>query len=374
MTPDIETILVAVIAVAALALGYVRQQRHGQGQSREAPAEIGQPSDEQAPRKSRRTTTRTKAAKAPTGGADSAPPAASGRVERTAAGTGLFAGVSNWGYQLQKVIIAEVAASPFQMMVVDYSADGSDDRAFTRADVERMQVMPDGGRRIVLSYMSVGEAESYRYYWDPMWNTTPPAWLLDENPEWKENYSVRFWDPGWQRLFFGGKRAYLDRIIDAGFDGVYLDKCDVFEDFQQGNKKVAAERPNMEVDMVEFVERLSRYAKGRKPNFAIVMQNAEVLLEHEPLREAIDAVAKEQLLYGYTGPEKANPKDEIVFSKNALDLARKAGRTVFVVEYVGSREKQATALATLDSYGYVGTVSSKNRALDHLNPDPSAIA
>ncbi len=372
MTPDVETILIVVIAVAALALGYVRQQRQSKSGARPGGSAKTQPdAPANKPKKPSQEKPQPRALQPSDAPASSE--VATGRVERGAAGDGLFKGVTSWGYQLQKINVADIAASSFQMMVVDYSADGSDGMAFSRADVGRMQTMAGGGRRIVLAYMSVGEAESYRYYWDPQWAEVPPSWLVGENPEWLENYSVRFWDPSWQRLFFGSKRAYLDRIIEAGFDGVYLDKCDVFEDFQQNNKKVAAERPNMEADMVAFVERLSRHAKGRNPNFAIVMQNAEILLEHEPLREAIDAVAKEQLLYGYTGPEKANPKDEIVFSKNALDLARRAGRTVFVVEYLGSHEKQATALATLDGYGYVGTISSKNRALDHLNPDPSAV-
>jgi cysteinyl-tRNA synthetase len=369
---DIETILVLIIAVAALALTYVRQQRAERGGRLDGDIEPESKQGDEAMAKSRKRAVAGKARQDTTQGP--AESAAGKRAARTATGAGLFAGVASWGYQLQKVKIAEVAASPFDLMVVDYSADGTDDHAFKPADVARMQKKPDGGRRVMLSYMSVGEAESYRYYWDPAWAKSPPSWLLDENPEWKENYSVKFWEAGWQRLFFGAPNAYIDRIIDAGFDGVYLDKCDVFEDLNQNNKKVAQSRPGMETDMVDFVVRLSNYAKGRNPRFAIVMQNAEVLLEHEALRQAVDGVAKEELLFGYSGPEKPNPKDEIVFSKRALDLARGAGRTIFVVEYLSDREKARTALATLEQYGYVGTVSAKNRELDKLNPDPTLLA
>lgn len=365
---DIESLLVVVIAVAALALTYVRQQRAAQRDR--SGGEAGEETVTK-PRKpnaaGRRRPSHSSDERGERG--DGGPPSG-----RAANGAGLFESVRNWGYQLQKVKIQDVAASSFDLMVIDYSADGSDEKAFTRAQVERMQSKPDGSRRIMLSYMSVGEAESYRYYWDPAWKSNPPSWLLDENPEWPENFAVRFWEPGWQRLFFGSENAYLDRIIDAGFDGVYLDKCDVFEDLIQHNKKVAGTRQDIEGDMVEFVVRLSRYAKGRNPRFAIVMQNAEVLLEREALRQAIDGVAKEELLYGLSGPEKVNPKDEVAYSKQALDLAHSAGRTVFVVEYLSDREKMRSALATLDQYGYVGTVSAKNRELDRLNPDPSTIA
>lgn len=292
---------------------------------------------------------------------------------RRAVGTGAFEGVRSWGYQLQKVNIAEVAASVFDVMVVDYSRDGSDEQAFTRDDVARMQTKADGSRRLVLAYMSIGEAESYRYYWDPAWSAQKPPWLLDENPDWKENYSVCFWEPGWQAAFYGKPTSYLDKVLAAGFDGVYLDKCDVFEDLQARNKKIAASRPDLEGDMVNFISRLSHYAKARVPTFAIVMQNAEVLLEHEHLRQAIDGVAKECLLYGLTSAERLNPKDEITFSRRALDLAKSAGRTVFAVEYLGDAAKIRSAMETLDGYGYIATVSPKNKQLNRLNSDPATV-
>lgn len=368
---DMEALLVLVIVAAALGLGYVRQQRARRAGRREMPdvdgaAKRGErpPSTGSSPEP--QTAARPVASKKSRRG--SGPRT---RKQHSADGAGPFSGISNWGYQLQKVKVAEVAASPFQLMVIDYSADGSSKHAFSPSEVARMQAMPGGGRRLVLSYLSVGEAESYRYYWDPAWKGEPPSWLIGENPEWPENYAVRFWDPSWQRLMFGRAVSYLDRIIAAGFDGVYLDKCDVFEDLQQNHPTVAAERTDMEADMVAFVVRLSRYAKGRMPGFAIVMQNAEVLLEDEALRMAIDGVAKEELLYGYAGPEKPNPKDEVAFSKNALDLARSAGKPVFVVEYLGNRDKIGTALATLGDYGYIGTVAGRDRDLDKLNPDPA---
>ncbi len=289
---------------------------------------------------------------------------------RSAVGVGAFDGVRSWGYQLQKVAMKAVAASPFDMMVIDYSKDGSDDQAFTPGDIARMKVKPDGSRRMVIAYMSIGEAESYRYYWNPDWSENKPSWLLAENPDWKENFSVCYWDPAWQSTFCGNPTSYLDKIIAAGFDGVYLDKCDVFEDLQERNPKVAKARPDLEGDMINFVQRLSQYAKSKAPTFAIIMQNAEILLEHEALREAIDAVAKEALLYGIPGPEKANPKDEIMFAQRALELARNADRTVFVVEYLNDEDKIRDAVCTLDDLGFVSTISAKSRKLDHLNPDP----
>ena len=302
-----------------------------------------------------------------------APAHANGSTRRTVSGTGLLSGVSTWGYQLQKVNTKAVAASSFDLIVIDYSKDGSDAQAFTPGDVARMKAKPDGSRRQVVAYMSIGEAENYRYYWDASWATAKPTWLLDENPDWKENFSVCYWDPKWQQTFCGNPSAYLDKIIAAGFDGVYLDKCDVFEDLEARNKAIAAGRPDLQGDMIAFIARLSQYAKTRKPSFVVIMQNAEVLLEQEPLLDAIDGVAKESLLYGEPGPEKPNAPDEVSTARELLDIAKNVGRTVFVVEYLNDAAKCRQATATLDACGYISTISAKSRALDHLNPDPATV-
>ncbi|MCK5828208.1 endo alpha-1,4 polygalactosaminidase, partial [Candidatus Bipolaricaulota bacterium] len=56
----------------------------------------------------------------------------------------------------------------------------------------------------------------------------PPEWLLDENPEWEGNYPVQYWHPQWRDIVF----VMLDAVLEAGFDGVYLDRVDVYEEFE----------------------------------------------------------------------------------------------------------------------------------------------
>jgi len=80
--------------------------------------------------------------------------------------------------------------------------------------------------------MSIGEAEDYRYYWKAEWKTNPPSWLAEENPNWPGNYKVRYWNEDWQNIIYGNNDSYLRKILDAGFDGVYLDIIDAFEYFE----------------------------------------------------------------------------------------------------------------------------------------------
>lgn len=277
--------------------------------------------------------------------------------------------VKSWGYQLQDLDIARAATSPFDLLVIDYTKDGSDETRLTSTEIERMKRKPDGSRRIVLAYVSIGEAESYRPYWDASWKKHRPDWLLRENPEWKENYAVCFWHPGWQDLMCGRPDAYLDRIQAQGFDGLYLDKCDVFEDLERHEKKAAAARPDMQRDMVAFVASISRQLKARDPNFLIVMQNAESLVEYADLLAAIDGIAKEELIYGIDAPEKKNAADEIAYAKSCLDRAKANGKAVFVVEYLNARDKTAKAVEQIQSWGFVVYIAPKDRDLKRLNYD-----
>ncbi|RYG29456.1 MAG: hypothetical protein EON93_16660, partial [Burkholderiales bacterium] len=181
----------------------------------------------------------------------------------------------SWGYQLQMVDPYLVADSPYDLMVIDYARDGSGEQAFSRSEVMAMKRKPDGGSRIVLAYLSIGEAEDYRFYWNRSWQTSPPDWLGRENPDWPGNYAVHYWDRAWQSVILGGPDAYLDSIIAAGFDGVYLDRIDAFD-----VSDAVVSRASRMQKMVEFVSTIATYARSEHPGFIIVGQNAEELLNY----------------------------------------------------------------------------------------------
>ena len=127
-------------------------------------------------------------------------------------------------------MIEEVVKTSYDLLIIDlFDNDGIQ---LTENDVARFQRKSNGGSRLVIAYMSIGEAEEYRYYWHDAWNSSPPQWLERENPHWKGNYKVKYWEPSWQNLIMGEKDSYLDLILQTGFDGVYLDIIDAFEYFE----------------------------------------------------------------------------------------------------------------------------------------------
>ena len=98
----------------------------------------------------------------------------------------------------------------------------------TAGEVASLRQKAHGGRRLVYAYMSVGEAETYRYYWQREWQDNPPCWLAEANTDWQDNFKVKYWRPEWQHILYGSRDSYLDKIISAGFDGAFLDVVDAY--------------------------------------------------------------------------------------------------------------------------------------------------
>lgn len=126
--------------------------------------------------------------------------------------------------------INAVTATNYDAVIIDLFFN---DEAFTAAEVTQLKNKANGGKRLVICYMSIGEAENYRYYWQPSWNSNKPDWIAEENPDWPGNYKVKYWNSDWQGIIYKNSDSYFDRILNAGFDGVYLDIIDAFEYFEQ---------------------------------------------------------------------------------------------------------------------------------------------
>ncbi|WP_244834537.1 endo alpha-1,4 polygalactosaminidase [Clostridium sp. BJN0001] len=105
---------------------------------------------------------------------------------------------------------------------------------FSKDEIEELKTKKNGGKRLVLSYMSIGESEGYRYYFDNDWknDNSKPSWILYENKNWSDNYIINYWDSRWHHILYGNDDSYVSKIIDSGFDGVYLDVVDAYYYFE----------------------------------------------------------------------------------------------------------------------------------------------
>ncbi|MDV6166793.1 endo alpha-1,4 polygalactosaminidase [Flavobacterium sp. DG1-102-2] len=126
--------------------------------------------------------------------------------------------------------ITAVSATNYDAVIMDLFIN---DEEFTAAEIAQLKNKANGGKRLIISYMSIGEAEDYRYYWNSSWSSAKPDWVAAENPDWPGNFKVKYWNQEWQGIIYKNYDSYLDKITAAGFDGVYLDIIDAFEYFEQ---------------------------------------------------------------------------------------------------------------------------------------------
>jgi cysteinyl-tRNA synthetase, unknown class len=249
--------------------------------------------------------------------------------------------VKSWGYQLQEIKPAAIARTSYDLVVIDYA---SDEGPFSKTQIDQMKRKPDGSRRLVISYMSIGEAENYRPYWNKAWKSQPPTWLGKENLEWRGNYGVRFWEDEWQAIIFD----YADKIVAAGFDGVYLDKVDEFE--EMGHKN----------DMVEFVRRIAARVKAKHPDFLVISQNGDELITNKSFRDVVDAFAREDLFLGEDDDAKPNKPASIKESIARLKLLAAEQKPVLVVEYPGTAQQADQVRRDIAALGFIALTTGRD--------------
>ena len=255
-----------------------------------------------------------------------------------------------WAFQLKNLgpdQQAKIAASPYDLVVIDSEQFPEEKEIpLTREEVDRMKVKPDGSRRLVIAYFSVGEAETYRYYWKPEWTKKKPYWVGKENKQWRENFLVQYWSPTWQSIIFGNPESFADRVLNSGFDGFYIDRVDAYYYF--GDTKERRDQ------MVAFIKKLAEYIRSKKPDAVILAQNAEELLDRPDYVAAIDGVAKEDLLFGISHVEKLNPRGEFDYSGELLKKAHDKGKAIFVIEYLTEPKNITLAKQRImDELGFV---------------------
>jgi len=245
--------------------------------------------------------------------------------------------------------VKQLAGSGRDLVVMDYAYEGGAEGKWTRDEIETIR--QGKAKRRVAAYLSIGEAEDYRPYWHKEWDADgdgkpdpgAPPFLAGENPDWKGNYKVRYWESAWQRIILG----YLDEIIEQGFDGVYLDIVDGFEFFEQDGKQWIDNRKNPETgktyrrDMVEWVAKIADRGRRKRPALLVIPQNGAQLLEHPDYLERIDAIGIEDL---FTVGNKKQTRADSDYLLGFLKRMPPA-KPVFLIEYGTSLKAREFSMA-----------------------------
>jgi len=258
-------------------------------------------------------------------------------------------------YQLQNYDLDALEAAGADIYIIDYSWEGDDESRFTSGEVARLQ-----NSSKVLSYISIGEAEDYRWYWQDGWAESDPSWLGATNPEWEGNYKVRYWDSDWQETVLD----YIDSIMDSGFNGIYLDIIDAYE-YWGPDGDSGLERATAEQDMVDFVIAISGYAKARDPDFLIYPQNGEALGVHPEYLAAVDGIGREDVWYN-----DDEAQDDTNTTLGYLELFSDAGKHVIVIDYPTDTELVADFCGKAEAWGYSSYPGVRDLDEIRLCPEP----
>lgn len=125
----------------------------------------------------------------------------------------------------KEAYLSALQATDYDVILIDLYYQ---EEPLTSAEISSLRTKANGGSRLILCYMSIGEAEDYRYYWPAL----SQSLVYRANPDWPGNYAIKFWEPEWKKIIYGGTDSYTSKIINAGFDGVYLDIIEAYETFE----------------------------------------------------------------------------------------------------------------------------------------------
>lgn len=148
--------------------------------------------------------------------------------------------IFNWMYQIQwldeNATIDELDNTPYDMLVVEPGFNFTEDPYDVTYLVPTLKQKSNGDERILLAYIDIGQAEDYRTYWENTWvaptatEIGSPLFLLTIDPDgWTGNYPVAYWDTRWQDIWLGAN-GLIEQIAGYGFDGIYLDWVEAYDD------------------------------------------------------------------------------------------------------------------------------------------------
>jgi cysteinyl-tRNA synthetase len=248
--------------------------------------------------------------------------------------------------------------------------------------------------KLVIAYIDIGEAEDWRWYWT--WSTEwdcvgdPPTdwpdYIITCDPDgWSGNYPVAYWDADWKDIVIYGQNtgshpdrnynSVIDEVIRDGFDGIYLDWVEAFEDTHIITAALAAGLDPAD-EMIAFIQEMRDYAAIRDPDFIIIQQNAASLIDgHPELTSVIDAIAQEAIWYDGSadvdwndseGYDWVNDSGLVNYYIGYLDQYLASGLPVFDCEY--ALDYADTAYANAYSEGYVPYAT--RRSLSQLTTTP----
>ena len=207
--------------------------------------------------------------------------------------------VEHWLYlidvNLDADTVDQIVESEHDLVVFDFIPSEQQNEDYPMGEVVD-QLHGAEQPKLVLAYVDIGQAEDYRSYWETDWEIGDPEWIVANDPDgWEGNFPVAYWRDEWHDIWLDD--GLVSQIVDAGFDGIYLDWVEAYSD---DSVVQAASRDDVDPvsAMVDWVAALASTGRDGNPDFLVIGQNAAELAATNPrYRDVVDAVAQEQVWF-----------------------------------------------------------------------------
>lgn len=133
--------------------------------------------------------------------------------------------ISTDNYSSKQELVNAISLTNFDVVLIDLFFN---DIEFTPSEINQLKRKANGAQRLVISYINIGAAEKFRYYWKKNWRLHHPHWLKRKYEGYDDEFYVKFWVKEWQDIIYGNDNSYMKKILDAGFDGAYLDNVEAY--------------------------------------------------------------------------------------------------------------------------------------------------
>ena len=228
--------------------------------------------------------------------------------------------ISYFMYQIQYLeehtTIDLLDNTEYDMLIIEPGFNFQEEPYDVNYMINKLKTKPNGDKRLLLAYIDIGQAEDWRTYWKNDWVAPTetqagiPDFLITIDPDgWAGNYPVAYWNTDWQDIWLS-TGGLIEEIANYGFDGVYLDWVEAYDD-EKVRAEAIAQGKNPESEMMSFMEGIKNTGEAIKPNFLIVPQNAPYLIDSDTNRyvSIIDALAVEDTWYYGEGDADWNSAD-----------------------------------------------------------------
>jgi endo-alpha-1,4-polygalactosaminidase (GH114 family) len=279
------------------------------------------------------------------------------------------------------------ASEPYDMLIADYYAGH---KTIDPAGVRVFQESNPGRDRLAIAYIDAGEfmrccsnidLADQASWFDAKGNLTAaaPNWFGPQNAGFNGLWVVRDWDPAWQAYVLGE----IDKMIDLGFDGVFLDV--LYNDSAWGPNGTAAGKagvPNYRESQKDFAKAIWHHVRDERHNshFIIITNYSSVLEDNVPaLTEGLhysDAFMKESDYFdreNKPAPWVGNtPIDQYFATRYTKFYAGmiKLHKVVLQQTYNLSFDNEALMLEESARYGYLLSNTNFPQDLIHIDGLP----